>query len=168
MGFFDFFRRRPPTPPKPTGGREEPVGINTALAVLDQQAIDIYYAPQYSVSGQPQNWSWRPEPITNAQPGSWHANWNALYPFMRPYYGLALAGGADHSLLRLIYEDLEGHTPAEGADLVNKMHENGRVMRIENGQLVNIKKNSNGSTTRTVVANLAYPEAPTSARRLDD
>lgn len=133
----------------------------TILNVLGQNNFDIYNAPAISNSGSPQSWSWQPRIIKNAQDNTWQANWNALPVVLRPYYGMALCGGVSKQLLRDIYEKLEGHSPQEGANLVNVMNENGVYCRIENGQLVFLKKNSNGTMNRTVLANLAWPNAET-------
>ena len=164
MGFFDIFRRKPPLRPvhKPTGTVGQPVDLYTAMQVMDQSAPDIWFAPKESISGQPQNWSWRPQVIPNAVPGTWQANWNALPPVLRPAYGVAVVNpsGASWSLCRQIYEQYEGHKPAEGADLINKNTVNFRRFYIENGQLVHVWMNSDGTITRTILANLAYPDAP--------
>jgi hypothetical protein len=165
MGMFDFFRRRPPTPPRPTGPVSPPVDQVSALAALGQSSFDVYYAPLLSVSGQPQDWSWSPKQL-QAAPGDWTGNWNALPPCLRVYYGKALAGGASASLLRQIYEQMEGHSTQAGAELVNVMNENGLVTRIEGGQLVAVRMNANGTQTRTVLASLLYPDATTRVTRL--
>jgi hypothetical protein len=167
MGMFDFFRRqdRRPNPPRPTGPVSPPVDQVEALAVLGQSSFDVYHAPLLSTSGQPQDWSWSPKPLF-AVPGEWGANWNSMPPVFRVYYGKALAGGASASLLRQIYEQLEGHSSQAGAELVNVTQENGLVMRIEGGQLVAVRMNSNGTQTRTVLATLLYPNAPTRVTRL--
>ena len=135
----------------------------TILKVLGQTSFDVYNAPLNSISGQVQNWSWQPRNIKNAQDNTWQANWNALPVVLRPYYGMALQGGVSKQLLREIYEKLEGHSPREGAYLVNVMTENGAYYRIENGQLIFLKKNSDGTMNRTVLANLAWPNAETKA-----
>ena len=90
------------------------------------------------MSGQPQDWSWSPKQL-QALPGDWTGNWNALPPTFRVFYGKALSGGASASLLRQIYEQLEGHSTQAGAELVNVMNENGLVTRIEGGQLVAVQ-----------------------------
>ena len=168
MGFFDFFRRsdRRPNPPKPTGPKVEVIDYYSAITFLGQTSYYIYEAPRFSVSGQPQYWTWQPEEFVNAAPGTWQANWNAMYPVFRPYYGMALRGGVDKALLRQIYETVEGHSADEGAVLVNVMNENGLAIRIENGQLVAVRMNSNGTTSRMALTNLAWPDAPTSVRTL--
>jgi hypothetical protein len=167
MGMFDFLRRpdRRPNPPKPTGPVAPPVDQVEALAALGQSSFDTYYAPALSVSGQPQDWSWSPKTMF-AVPGEWGANWNSLPPVFRVYYGKALAGGASAALLRQIYEQLEGHSSQEGANLVNVTTENGLVARIEGGQLVALRMNPGGVQTRTVLATLLYPDAPTKVTRL--
>jgi hypothetical protein len=167
MGFFDMFRRRPHNPPKPTGPViTAPPDYYAAISFLNQTSYYIYEAPRFSVSGQPQSWTWQPEEFVNAQPGTWQANWNAMYPVFRPFYGMALRGGVDKALLRQIYEVKENHSAEEGATLVNVMHENGLTIRIENGQLVAVRMNSNGTSSRMLLTNLAWPDAPSSVRQL--
>ena len=167
MGFMSFFRnpfqRTQPTPKSQVVVERAPVDLQKAFNVTNQSSFDTYWAPIMSVSGQPQNWSWNPKPLPDALPNSWKANWNAMYPVFRPYYGMALNGGVSKQLLRQIYEELEGHSPEEGAHLVNVMHENGVICKIEGGQLVVYKKNYNGTFTVTPLVNLQYTDAPVAA-----
>jgi hypothetical protein len=166
MGLFDRRKKRPEAPPQPTEAVKA-VSIYTAPpSTVGQSSLDIYAAPAFSVSGQPQNWSWKPKAIPNAKDNTWQANWNAMPPLYRPFYGMALQGGVSKQLLREIYETLEGHTPNEGANLVNVMHENGVYCRIENGELVYLTKNSNGTMNRAVLVTLLWPNAETSVIRL--
>ena len=153
MGFFSLFSRKRPTP-RTTGPVSQPVDQVAALNAIGQRSFDVYYAPGGG-------WSWSPPAFPVVEDGTWQANWNALPPVFRAYYGRALMAGVSAELLRQVYQQVEGHSEEEGAQLVRVMAEGGRYSRIEAGQLVYLSKNWDGSMNRTVLADLRWPEAPT-------
>jgi hypothetical protein len=140
-----------------------PIDQAAVLAKLGYTNPNVWTAPTQNTQGQQQSLQWSPGDFANTGPGSlssWQQNWNALPPALRVAYGQATGSG---ELLRSIYQN-EGASTQDGANLVNSMSQNGVNYAVQNGQLVQITRNADGTTTRTPMANLLNPQASRKVR----